>query len=181
MGFTLFGYDNIVDATVDFLGSWGVAAPSLVNLVRAGVWIGGLVFLVTAILKLRTYRLPGNEKALVNALWMMFFAILCINLDAALSTATQSVFGSAAGEMSPLSYPTNTGNGWSFERATFVARAIIIFLQFVGYISFARGILILNRYKTTHPTPNDVSFGKGMTHIIGGVILANLSLFATFI
>ena len=176
MDSNVFSYDNIVSMTTKFLMNFGVAIPQFAELVRVSMWIIGLLLMISAILKLRTFRDPGKERIVSKCLWQMFFAFLCLNINVALDSATMTVFAQST---SPLSYPTS-GGGWANERISLVAHVVLIWIEFVGYIAFARGILILNRVKTK-PEARDISIGKGLTHIIGGVLCCNLSLFADYL
>jgi intracellular multiplication protein IcmC len=51
--------------------------------------------------------------------------------------------------------------------------AIMSFIQFIGFISVARGITILNNVSKNRP---DASLGKGLTHIVGGIMACNILL-----
>lgn len=174
----LFWTDNIADTLLNFFFTLTSTAPSLFELVRVAVWIIGLSFLVSAILKLRKYREPGGHLILPTALWQMFFAIICINLNTAVDTMSATFFGAAVSE-SPLSYPTGDGGNWTSARMAALAAGILLFIKFVGYISFARGITELNRV-TAGKAPQGVGVSKGMIHIIGGTIAINLEIFATY-
>lgn len=178
MGLSIFDQENIVSAATTFLENIGVTLPSFFTLVRVSMWITGLLLLISAIMKLRQFKEPGGAGLVPRALWQIFFAVLCLNMNSSLDVATETVFGISA--TSPISYPTGHGS-WVTERSTMIASIVLIWIQFTGYIAFARGILILNKYKTVHPAPHGVSMAKGMTHIIGGVIACNMSLFTDYL
>lgn len=180
----ILGYDNIVSATVNFLESFGSLMPPWFTVVRIGMWLIGLGLLVSAIMQLRRFREPGGEENVIKAGWQLFFAMLALNLDTAMVTGTQTLFGYDAQPDSPLSYMATVSGGsggWVGERFRLLAAVILIWIQFIGYIAFARGILILNRYKTQGSKLHHVSLSKGMTHIVGGIIAANLGLFSDFL
>lgn len=178
----IMSYDNLVSVTLHALEGFGGAMPPWFGVVRIGTWLIGLGLLASAIMQLRRFREPGGEENVIKACWQIFFAVLALNLDTALVTSTQTMFGTEPDSpLSHLSAADSGGAGWVGERFRLLAAVILIWIQFIGYIAFARGILILNRYKTTGPKMHHVSLGKGMTHIVGGVIAANLSLFSNFL
>jgi len=53
-----------------------------------------------------------------------------------------------------------------------LANTLIMFLQFLGFMSFVKGWLILS--KSAAPGQQPGNFAKGMTHVIGGIGLVNI-------
>ena len=96
-----------------------------------------------------------------------------INLDVVIASSAESMFGGGDLKISPLAYQVQQGGDWAKLRAANIILAIESFIQLVGYIGVARGITILNNMSKGKP---DASLGKGLTHIVGGVLASNIIL-----
>lgn len=177
MALSIFNQENIVSAATNFLQNIGLTLPAFFTLIQVAMYLIGLSLLISAIMKLRQFKDQGSAGLVQRAMWQIFFAVLCLNMNMALDVATETVFSS---KTSPISYP-ESGGTWANERMAMIASIVLIWIQFVGYVAFARGILILNKFKTIFPTPYGVSLGKGMTHVIGGVLACNMGLFTDYL
>ena len=64
----------------------------------------------------------------------------------------------------------NVNGSLSAQWTTFT-NSLILLIQFIGFLSFVRGWFLIA--KTAEGQSQQASVGKGMTHIIGGVIAIN--------
>lgn len=81
-----------------------------------------------------------------------------------------SVDYSAYGEGSSLlSYASSSSLG---QQWTALANTLVLFIQFLGFLSFVRGLIMLSKAATPGGNQQGM-FAKGVTHVVGGVILIN--------
>lgn len=93
-----------------------------------------------------------------------------------LFSSANSIFGGAGGinyqamgqGASLLSY---SGSGGLNSLWADLANTLVLFIQFLGFVSFIKGMLILSKSATPGHQPG--TFSKGLTHVIGGVVLIN--------
>lgn len=101
--------------------------------------------------------------------WIIIGCIL-IYFPRTLQSTLITVFGS--GDISAASdligYTTISG----VERWREISEVIIMYVKLVGYIAFVRGWIILS--KMGHSGSQPGSIGKGVIHVIGGVLLINI-------
>lgn len=67
-----------------------------------------------------------------------------------------------------LSY---TGSAGIAQHWADLANTLVMFIQFLGFLSFVKGWLILA--KSTQPGHQPGAMSKGLTHVIGGIVLIN--------
>lgn len=91
--------------------------------------------------------------------------------------ASNSIFGGSSGSInyqalgegsSLLSY---SGSGGLGQQWADLANTLVLFMQFLGFLSFIKGFLIVQ--KSVAPGHQPGTFSKGLTHIIGGIVLIN--------
>lgn len=65
------------------------------------------------------------------------------------------------------------------EKWANIALVLVKYMMLIGFIAFVRGWLILSKMGQSGSQPG--SMGKGLTHIIGGVLLMNIPDFMTIL
>lgn len=63
------------------------------------------------------------------------------------------------------------GAGGLSQQWAALANTLVLFIQFLGFLSFIKGMLLIG--KTAAPGSQPGQFSKGLTHVIGGVVLIN--------
>lgn len=101
--------------------------------------------------------------------WIVIGCIL-VYFPATLQSTLTTVFGS--GEMSAASELIGYGTVSGVERWREISEVIVMYVRLVGYIAFIRGWIILS--KMGHSGTQPGSIGKGVIHIIGGILLVNV-------
>lgn len=141
------------------------------RLVTAGAYILGLGFAFKGIYSLKVYgqsvSMMSSQTTLKTPLMYLFVGAMLIYLPTAMNIMMQTTFGTT----SILSY---TGAGSSYYGQGL--RAVLRLVQLIGVISFVRGWVILAQ-ASGQGGHQGASFGKAMTHIIGGVLAVNIILF----
>lgn len=173
---------NIIGSATTFLssavsGAGGMfvglapSLPPLFILVSFFCKMLGVAMIFHSLLKLKETKNRQNPAEFRPILIEIFTAVALINLNIFIATGAESLFGAGDYTINPLAYTVQTGNTYAM-RAENIATAILSFIQFVGFISVARGITILNAASKGR---QDASLGKGLTHIIGGCLASNIT------
>lgn len=140
--------------------------PYLTTFVTAFCFLAGFFFMFKAFYALKQYGemrtmtsagtdLRGPISSIVVAACLMFTPSI---IDIGLTT----VYGNA----SIISYE-ETGTEWDN-----LSETIIMIVQFVGGVAFVRGLMIMHKVGTGQQ--QQVTFAKGLIHLIGGVIALNI-------
>lgn len=90
---------------------------------------------------------------------------------------SQSIFGGggninyqAMGQGATLLSYSSASAGLSMMWAD-MANTLVLFIQFLGFVSFLKGWIIMS--KAASPGHQPGTFSKGLTHIVGGIVLIN--------
>lgn len=149
--------------------------PPLFTLTKIFAILFGVCLIVHAITRLvKLTKSPEHQTESKFGIFIEFFAgALLIQLDASLAAMSESIFTSQT-SYHILAYDVKKAGALDVAaQAQNVILAIMSFVQFIGYASFFRGVLILN--KVANGSRNE-SLGKGLTHVIGGCLAANIQL-----
>lgn len=159
-----------LDYVQGLLGTFDTNIEPMIKAVGSLTWLIGLVLVITGILSLsKTAKAGGPQQghSYNGAVMTILIGAGCIYLPTLMITMRETMFGS---ETSPLSYGIQA-TGFS-DQANKVLYVILHFIQFVGVLSFVRGWLILN--KVANGGGQNVSLSKGVIHILGGILAANI-------
>jgi intracellular multiplication protein IcmC len=155
-----------------FLNAIKADVPAVTSLVTALMFLTGMILLFRAVYALKLYgelrTMTSSSAELKGPLVLFLVGTILLFYPSLFSVSLSSVFGTN----NILSYapnPSDTAN----EKAMFHAVGII--LQLVGLIAFFRGWL---QIQSLSGHAQQGTFGKGLTHIIGGILLINI--FATW-
>ncbi len=149
------------------------AFSSLTNLVIAISYITGvaLVFRGFAMYRAFGQHITMQSKGGEVAGPMVFIVVgaMLIYLPSTLGSSMITIFGTETADTSSLlSYSPNEG-GQNWENISEVLRS---YMNLIGMIAFVRGWIILA--KMGHPGAQPGSVAKGITHVVGGVLLINI-------
>lgn len=138
--------------------------PYLWDMVTGAAYITGFFLVILGLhhLKRAGEQHGGQGGGLKSALMSLVVGVILIFSPSSLESAVATFFGSNA----PLSYPSGSG---AFYQLGAVLVAII---QFFGLVAFIRGLMHFHKLGSGHAQPG--TFGKGMTHLIGGVLCMNI-------
>jgi intracellular multiplication protein IcmC len=155
--------NNISDMLVTFSSNF----PQIKKLVFGLSYLAGFWFIISAIQKLKTLSSPNSasmgQQAGRGALVQLVIGALLLALPSFIQMVLFSLWGSGS-----IMNPTGLSNG---TLPISVEKAIVGLMQLLGYISVVRGLMILN--KVAHQQTQD-TFGKGIIHIIGGILSINI-------
>lgn len=142
--------------------------PQLMRLVTAFSYLLGIYFVMVGVIllkhagEMRTQM--SYEHSLKKPLLFLFVGAALIYLPTSITTGLATIWGADV----PYGYQTSTTNdAWS----QMIGAAFYI-LQFVGVISFIRGLVMLTHLSGHGGQPG--TFGRSMTHMIAGILCINM-------
>ncbi|MES2212199.1 MAG: hypothetical protein V4490_03570 [Pseudomonadota bacterium] len=152
------------------------AVYSIQNLVVAISYLMGVSLIARAIFLYKTFGQQVTQASrpgeLAAPIVQMFVGAMLIYLPNTLDTSLNTLYGggmdSIANASSLIGYNTiSTFGNWSQ-----LSNVIVHYMQLIGLISFVRGWILLS--KLGHAGEQPGNFSKGLTHIIGGILLINV-------
>lgn len=146
---------------------------SLLQLVGGASFVIGVFLVVKGLMLYRSFGMhmasQGKQEHAAALVAILVGAVL-IYLPTTINTGLQTIFGTtstnAAADMIGYSSIATTA---SWRKLMNVLQN---YIQLIGYIAFVRGWLILS--KLGHAGGQPGNMGKGLTHIIAGIILVNI-------
>lgn len=150
------------------------AFESLWTLVIAMTYVIGLGMTAKGVMMYRIFanQTFGSAQRGEIAGPMVWIIIGCslIYLPQTMSMSMTTAFGTAdTGQISELIGYTTLS---SVEKWRQISGIIVSYLKLIGLIAFIRGFVILSKMGHTGAQPG--SIGKGIVHIVGGVLLVNI-------
>lgn len=152
------------------------AFESLVNLVAAISYVMGLYFIFRGVGMYKIFATQSFASAhkgeVAGPLVFMVVGAILMYFPSTLDTSMQTLFGYGTKEMSPaedmIGYAAASSNAHWEEIST----VLIKYMKLIGFIAFLRGWTILSKMGHSGAQPGSV--GKGIVHIVAGVLLINI-------
>lgn len=156
----------------DMLVNIANQVPSLMRMVTAFAYVIGIYLIFMGVYKLKQY---GEARSMMSQEHQLKGPIVFITIGAMLlylPTSVQVGMSTFWTDPNPYGY-LQQQDQWS----QFINDCFLI-VQLVGTIAFIRGLVILTQLAghSSHDT-----FGKGITHIIGGIFCINIYQFVQVI
>lgn len=156
------------------LSNLALSFVGLQKLIVAIAYITGVALVVRGIMM---YRIFANQTygsaqrgELAGPLVFLIIGAVLIYFPTTMHTSVATLYGSndimAASEL--VAYNSVTKSEQFAEFASLIAK----YLRLIGFIAFVRGWIILS--KMGHQGSQPGSIGKGVTHVISGVLLINI-------
>lgn len=140
------------------------------KLVTATAYVLGFALIMKALYQLKIYgemrTMMSSNASIKTPLTYMFAGTMLIFSPEAFSVINMTLFATP----SPIHWSDAHLKGWTAEST----RAAIGMVQLIGLIAFVRGWLYIARAGDQGGQP---VVGKGLTHIIGGVLAINILQF----
>jgi intracellular multiplication protein IcmC len=141
--------------------------PSLMRLVTAVAYVMGMWFVYRGILELKEFGEQRTQNSSHASLSGPIIQMTVGTLLLYLPSAVQSGLNTFWMYPNPYGYVQETQDQWSF-----IIQCCYMVIQLIGTISFIRGLLILNQMSESGGGHG--AAGRGLTHIIAGVLCINL-------
>ena len=170
--YTLFYVQMAYASTPDvgtMLENFSQDVPQFMQLVTATAYVMGMYFIYKGIVALkefgesRTHSSGGGGHELKGPVILMTVGTLLLYLP----TSVQSGLSTFWTDANPYGYISEQTDQW-----TTMYQDCFLIIQFIGTISFIRGLVILTQLSGQGAQPG--TFGRGLTHIIAGVLCINL-------
>ncbi len=143
--------------------------PMLMQLLTAIAYVMGMYFVFAALIKFKHY---GESRTMMSQEHNLATPMIMILVGAALLYLPESV---NVGMSTFWSNPNPYGYVQQQDQwATFLNDCYLI-IQFIGTLAFIRGLVILSHLGGHHGGQGN--FGRGLTHIIGGILCINIYQF----
>lgn len=154
------------------------AFDNLVNLVAAISYVMGLYFVFRGIGMYKIFATQSFASAqkgeVAGPMVFLFVGAVLMYFPSTLDSSLQTIFGgngmedvSSAEEM--IGYAAISGSGENWRE---ISEVLIKYMKLIGFIAFLRGWTILSKMGHSGAQPGSV--GKGIVHIIAGVLLINI-------
>ena len=150
------------------------AFSSIEHLIVAITYIIGLTLIVRGIMM---YRIFANQTfgsaqrgEIAGPMVHLMVGALLLYIPSTLTTSLTTVFGSS--EISPATELLNYATLSSSAKWQKLTNVVIEYMLLVGLIAFVRGWVILSKMGHSGSQPGSV--GKGLVHVIGGILLINI-------
>lgn len=141
--------------------------PYLMKLVTAIAYVLGMFMSVKAILDLKHV---GESKSMYSSRESSITSpLICLSIGAALLYLPTSV---SVGLSTFWTNPIPISYLYEHSDWILLFKSCFLIIQFIGAISFVRGLMILAKLGSSHSQPG--IFPKGLTHIIGGLFCINI-------
>jgi len=152
----------------DILNNIYANLPNLFRFVTGGSVLIGFWFMLRAVYQLRMYgelrTMMASQTNIAGPLLFLIAGISLMYWPSLMQTMMSTVFAYT----SPLSY-TQDSSSETFNMAIKVCGGII---QFVGFIAFIRGWILLTGYG--QQSSRGPVVGKGLAHILSGICAVNI-------
>lgn len=146
--------------------------PNLMRLITALAYVMGMYFMIMGIVKLKHYgearTQMSTEHSLKGPIVFLIIGALLLYLPTTVSVSLSTFWT----DPNPYAYVDEKGAFSDFWNVCF------LIIQFLGTLAFIRGLIILSQL-SGHAQPGQ--FGKGVTHIIGGIFCINIYQFIQLI
>jgi len=144
--------------------------PAVIQLVVAIAYVMGLTFIFTAVHELRVYgqarTMIPTETSLAAPLGRMAIGALLLFLPGMIDVSVYTLWNHSVYNVQAYFQPGS--EDWANQ----VFDSVIALVRVFGYISIVHGLAMLSRVVKRGAAPGQ--FGKGMIHIIGGVLGVNI-------
>ena len=153
------------------------AFESLVNLVGAISYVMGLYFIFRGIGMYKIFATQSFASAqkgeVAGPMVFMFVGAILMYFPSTLDTSMQTLFGYGTKDLpvaeEMVGYASLTGSSDNWKE---ISGVLIKYMKLIGFIAFLRGWTILS--KMGHSGSQPGSMGKGIIHVIAGVLLINI-------
>lgn len=144
--------------------------PLLWKFVTGVCYLMGLFFALRSIYIFKEYGemrvMMSSQTDVRKPLMYLFLALILLYAPYVAAQAVVTLFNTH--QLQPFSYLSGI-SGADFKKVVKLVGAII---QFIGFIAFVRGWLLISRTAQQNAQPG--TFAKGFTHIVAGVLALNI-------
>lgn len=156
------------------LNNLTAAFTNVRQLILAISFVCGVTLLVRGVMM---YRIFANQTfgsaqrgELAGPLVHMVIGAILMYYPSTVKTTLTTIFGTNT--ITPADEILAYESVQDSEKWARISSVVVMYLQLIGYIAFIRGWIILS--KMGHSGAQPGSIGKGLIHVIGGILLVNV-------
>ncbi|TAL58983.1 MAG: type IV secretion protein IcmC [Legionella sp.] len=165
-----------VSSQVNILNNIANSVYPVERLLTGAAYLIGCAFLFKAIYSLKVY---GEARTMMSSNASIKEPLIYLLIGAGFiyfPTTFQILMKSSFGYSNVLQYaPVSSGNNaldQLFGAGSVVGRPLTMIIQVIGLVAFIRGMVLLARSSSQGQQPGGT--GKGLVHIIGGILAVNI-------
>ncbi|MAZ38888.1 MAG: hypothetical protein CMF49_02115 [Legionellales bacterium] len=162
-------YAVTIPDMADMLTNLDVQLPALWEFITALAYVAGFFMAFKGVYDLKKYGDPHSQmsggKDLRPAIVTFIVGATLIYFPSMLQVGVTTLFG----ENGMMAYPTSTPVDQSFNQ---LGETIVYIVQFVGAVAFLRGIMYMHKIGSGQAQQG--TFGKSITHLVGGTLCLNV-------
>lgn len=150
----------------DMLVNIAHQVPSIMKMVTAIAYVFGMALIFQGLLKLKhageSRTMMSHEHSLMGPIVLILVGTMLLYIPTAVQVGTSTFWATP----NPYGYDVKLNDQWM----QFINDCFLI-IQLVGTIAFIRGLVMLSHLAERS---GQGVFGKGLTHIIGGIFCINI-------
>lgn len=151
-----------------FLINFAKSVPNLMRMITAIAYVLGMYFIIAGIMKLKQFgesrTMMSGEHSVKGPMVLLVVGALLLYVPTSVQVGLSTFWTNP----NPYSYLQQKDQWADFINIVYTV------VQLIGVIAFIRGLVILS-HLSGHGQPG--TFGKGLTHIIGGLFCINIYQF----
>jgi intracellular multiplication protein IcmC len=151
-------------------------ADSFQRLVMAISFIMGIVLIARGLMMYRAFGQHITQTSargeIAGPMVFMVVGAMLVYLPSTLDSSLQTIFDTPLSGTGSAKDMIGYGTISTFARWDELSSVIVKYLKLLGLIAFVRGWAILS--KMGHQGSQPGMLGKGITHLVGGILLVNL-------
>lgn len=159
-------YADVPDVAT-MLQNFAETVPQFMQLVTATAYVMGMWFILSGIGKLKEFAQARTQMSthheLKGPIILMTVGTLLLYLPSSVQTGLSTFWQDA----NPYGYINEADDQWSL-----MYNDVFLVVQLIGTISFVRGLTIFT--KLAGHGGHDGGLGRGVTHVIAGILCINL-------
>ena len=173
VGLLIFPFANILAADTVAYDIASILAKlkenigPITKLIFAISYLIGFVFVGSALMRLKevgkSMSASASPDGIKGSIVKLLIGIVLIYLPSTINIGVATFWGNSK----ILEY-TSDSSGTLGE----AKEGAVALMQIIGYVSFVRGLILLNRASQSNAQPGTV--GKGILHLVGGVLSINI-------
>lgn len=162
----LFAQQNTNLNAQSILENIATNVPNLMRMVTAIAYVLGMTFVVRAVVQMKhlgeARTMMSREHSLKGPLITLTVGSLLLFLPTSVQVGLSTFW------ITPCEYCYLSDQGQWHD----IINTCYIIIQFIGVIAFIRGLLMMNQLSSE--SHQSGVFGKGLTHVIGGLFCINI-------
>ena len=159
----------------DVIARVGAETGPIYGLLGLFCLLSGIILTIVGLFKV--VRAASQQNSFIqrdgygSAVGTLIVATILMSLPVFVDVVSTTMFGNTYDTQGTVTAYANTiVNNAAGTKVAGAVGGVMLFIQFIGWVSIVRGLFLLNAASGQ----GQVSLGAGLTHIVGGVMAANV-------